>query len=174
MSDVRSIELVVAAAENDIIGRDGDLPWHLPADLRHFKRLTVGHPILLGRKTFDSILAARGKPLPKRQSIVLSRDADRRAEIAERWDVDTAATLDDALDAAGDAERVFVIGGAKVYVDALERADVLHMTRVHAEIEGDVAFPPIDPARWRRIEATEHPADDRHAYSFTIERYERP
>ncbi|MEM8931400.1 MAG: dihydrofolate reductase [Acidobacteriota bacterium] len=173
MSGTPSIEIVVAAAENDVIGRDGDLPWHLPKDLRHFKRLTLGHPVLLGRRTFDSILAVRGAPRTKRRSIVLSRDAARRAELAERWEVETAADLDTALALASDAEHVFVIGGAGVYGNAMERATVLHLTRVHAEVAGDVTFPSIDAARWRLVDATPHPVDERHAHAFTIERYER-
>lgn len=158
------IEIVVAAAENNIIGRDGALPWHLPKDLRHFKRTTLGHPMLMGRRTFASF----GKPLPGRRHIVLSRRQDWRPAGAEVF-----SNLDTALTTLADAERVFSIGGAGVFEATLPLASVLHLTRVHADIEGDVALPPIDWRTWNLVDEIAHPADERHAHAFSIRRYER-
>lgn len=176
LAPTTSLEIVVAASENGVIGRDGDLPWHLPDDLRHFKRLTVGHPGILGRRTFESIVEARGAPLPKRRSIVLSGDASTRRRLEERWGVETAADLDAALALAlepAPPEKICVLGGSRVYAAALPRADVLHLTRVHAAVEGDARFPEPDLSRWRLVESREHPADERHEHAFTFERWQR-
>ncbi len=158
------ISLIVAMAENRVIGQDGDLPWHLPADLKRFKRLTVGHTLLMGRKTFESI----GRPLPKRRSIVLSRNPDYQAPGAE-----VTTSLPRALELAAGDDEVFVIGGARVFEEALGAADRLHLTRVHAEVEGDVKLPEFDRGEWRLISEERHEADDRHAFPFTFEVYER-
>lgn len=158
-----TIAIVVAVADNGVIGRDGDLPWHLPDDLKHFKQLTTGHPILMGRKTFKSI----GRPLPNRLNIVLSRSADLTAD-----GVTVVHDLDRALQVAGD-QPLFVIGGHAVYDAALPMAGTLHVTHVRARVEGDVTFPPIDPAIWRLAESEHHPADERHAHAFDICRYQR-
>lgn len=157
---------MVAMAENRVIGRDGALPWHLPADFKRLKRLTIGHTLVMGRKTFDSI----GKPLPGRRSIVLTRDP--------AWHhpgVDVAHRFDDALAmaAAAGEDEIFVFGGAGVFRRALPRADRLYQTLVHAEVEGDVYFPPFDPADWQLVEDQRHPADPRHAYDYSFRRFER-
>lgn len=158
------ISLILAMADNRVIGRDGDLPWHLPADLARFKKLTVGHTIVMGRKTFESI----GRPLPRRRSVVVSRDPGYRAEGAE-----VAGSLEEALElTAGDGE-VFVIGGAAVFAEALPRADRLYLTRVHAEVEGDVVCPPLDDGSWRMVGEERHEADERHAHPFTFQVYDR-
>lgn len=160
------LALIAAVADNGVIGRAGDLPWRLPDDLKRFKRLTMGKPVILGRKTYQSI----GRPLPGRTMIVLSRSAgagDFPAEIA------IAANLDDALRRAGEAEEAMVIGGAAVYAEALPRAERMHLTRVHAEVEGDVVFPPFDASAWRVESESHHPADERHAYAFTFRDYVR-
>ena len=163
-----AISFVVARADNGVIGRDNALPWHLPADLKHFKRLTVGKPVVMGRKTYDSI----GKPLPGRHNIVLTRDAGWRAD-----GVTVVANLAEAIAAAGldpktRAEEVMIIGGAAVYSEALPIATRVYLTEVHDTPEGDTQLPTFDQARWRETAREDHPADEgRPAYSFvTLER----
>lgn len=163
-----AISFVVARADNGVIGRDNALPWHLPADLRHFKRLTVGKPVVMGRRTFGSI----GRPLPGRHNIVLTRDPDWRAE-----GVTVVANLAEAIAAAGldpktRADEVMIIGGAAVYADALPVATRIYLTEVHDAPQGDTVLPAFDPARWRETAREDHPAEEgRPAYSFvTLER----
>lgn len=158
------ISIIVAVAENGVIGRGGDLPWRLPDDLRYFKRITMGHPLVMGRKTFESI----GRPLPGRTNIVLTRDPAWRAE-----GVDTAHTLDQALDLARSApggEDVMVIGGADVFARALPLADRLYLTEVLDTVPGDVYFPPFDRAEWREVDRTAGQPDDsgRHTHDFVV------
>lgn len=160
----RRVTLVVAAADNGVIGRDNDLPWRLPDDLRRFKRITMGAPMVMGRRTFESI----GRPLPGRRSLVLSRDPGYRPD-----GVEVHPDLPSALAAAADAGEVFVVGGAAVFSEALALADRIHLTRVHAEVEGDVRFPDPDPARWRLVSSRRHEADDEHDLAFTFEVWER-
>ena len=154
------VSLVVARADNGVIGRDNALPWRLPADLQHFKRLTMGKPIVMGRRTFESI----GRPLPGRENIVLTRDPDWRAE-----GVTVAAGLDIAL--ANDVPEVAIIGGAAVYALALPLADRIHLTEVHASPEGDTLLPPFGP-EWREVAREDHGAEgEMPAYSFvTLDR----
>ena len=159
-----TLSLIVAMSDGGIIGHHGKIPWHLPDDLQRFKRLTMGHPLIMGRRTFASI----GRPLPGRRCIVLSRDPAYRAE-----GVETAPDLDAALERVREAPEVFVIGGAEVYRAALARADRLYLTLVHAPIPGDVRFPRFDLTAWRLAEEIAHPADARHAHAFTFRRYER-
>ncbi|HXT51908.1 MAG TPA: dihydrofolate reductase [Thermoanaerobaculia bacterium] len=159
------VSLIVAMAEGGVIGRAGRLPWHLPADLARFKRLTMDHHLILGRRTWESI----GRALPGRRMVVVSRQAQR---LVLPEGVRAATSLDEALqiaEAAGDDE-VFVAGGARVYREALPRADRLYLTWVQAEVTGDTFFPPVDPADWQEVAREEVPADDRnpHATSFTI------
>jgi dihydrofolate reductase len=150
-------------AENRVIGRHNALPWHLPADLRRFKALTMGHAVIIGRKTFEAI----GRVLPGRRWVVLTRDAAWRHS-----GVETATGLDGALATlAGEAE-VFVAGGAEVYALALARADRLYVTLIHADVEGDARFPAFDPSRWRLVEDERHDADARHALPYSFRRYE--
>lgn len=164
------LELIVAVAENGVIGRGGELPWRLAADLRRFKALTMGCALVMGRKTFESI----GRPLPGRTSVVLTRDREWKAQHG----VLVAHELSDALSLASSAEgmsrgAVFVIGGAEIYQLAEPIADRAHITRVHAEVDGDAFFPQLDPAEWRRTEAIDHPADDENEHPFTFETWER-
>lgn len=160
------VTLIAAIADNGVIGHGNDLPWHLPADLRRFKRLTMGHHLILGRKTFDSI----GRALPGRRMLVLSRGRPRLPE-----GVHHAATFESALERARQAgdDEAFVAGGAEIYRLALPRADRLQLTRVHAEVEGDVRFPEVDWSAWERLAAEEHAADERHAAAFTFELWQR-
>lgn len=151
------ITLVLARADNGVIGRDGDLPWRLPADLRHFKAVTAGHAMIMGRKTFDSLPGL----LPGRRHIVLTRDRAWRAEGAE-----VAHDPDDALALAGSSD-VMVIGGAEIYRLFLPRADRVELTEVHLAAQGDAAIAYPDPALWREVARADHPAaDGRPAYSF--------
>ena len=162
------LSLIAAVASNGVIGRDGGLPWHLPADLKHFKRLTTGHTVLMGRRTWQSILEAIGRPLPQRRSIVLSRDPTYEAAGAE-----TANDLDSALALTEHGEKIFIIGGHSLYASSLPRASTLELTRVHTDFDGDVTFPEVDWHDWRLEWSEDHPADERHAHAFTFERYVR-
>jgi dihydrofolate reductase len=159
------ISLLVAATENGVIGRDNGMPWHLPDDLRHFKALTLAKPVLMGRKTFDSI----GRPLPGRTNLVLTRTAG--------WSVPgvtVVADLEAAIRAAGSAAELVVAGGAQVYALALSRATRIYLTRIHAVIDGDTRLPEIADSEWRETSRELHPIDARHPYAMsfvTLERY---
>jgi dihydrofolate reductase len=158
------ITLIVAVADNGVIGRDNTLPWHLPDDLKRFKRLTLGKPIVMGRRTFESI----GKPLPGRQNIVVTRDANYR-----RDGVSVANDVEAALRAAGAVPEIMVIGGAEIFRTLLPRAGRLHLTRVHGTIDGDVLWPALDDHEWHVVERESHPADERHAWPMTFEVWEK-
>jgi dihydrofolate reductase len=133
------IALIVAMARNRVIGKGGALPWRLPEDLKRFRSLTMGHPIIMGRKTYDSI----GRPLPGRRNIVISRQPGLVID-----GVETAASLQAALKMVADAGEVFVIGGQQIYQAALPIADRIELTRIDRDFEGDVLFPEIDPEQW--------------------------
>ena len=153
------LTLIVARARNGVIGRSGGLPWRLPEDLAFFKRTTMGHPIVMGRRTWESI----GRPLPGRRSIVVSRQPGFDAPGAE-----VAASLDDALALCADYDEVFVIGGAQLYGEALPRAQRLIVTEIDADFDGDTRFPAPDPAQWRETARQQLPptADRRFALDF--------
>ncbi len=153
------VSIVVATDERGAIGRDGGLPWRLPDDLKRFKGLTMGKPIVMGRKTWDSI----GKPLPGRHNIVVTRQAGFAAP-----DVTVVASLDDALEAAGDVPEVCIIGGAEIYRLALPRTNLIHLTRVHAIVDADTHFPAIAPEEWDETVVEERPVDDRHSFAFSF------
>jgi dihydrofolate reductase len=156
--------LVVAMALNRVIGRDDALPWRLPADLAYFKRVTLGHPVVMGRRTYESI----GKPLPGRLNIVVTHQRDYAAPGCV-----VVASLDAAWKAAGTADEVCVIGGTSLFQETLPVADTIHLTEVLAEIEGDTWFPSFDRGQWSETEVLRQPADDRHPYPFRITRLER-
>ena len=158
------ITLIVAVADSGVIGRDDTLPWHLPDDLKRFKRLTMGKPILMGRRTFESI----GKPLPGRRNIVLTRDPNYR-----RTGVSVVHDVEGALRAAGTAPEIMVIGGADLYRLFLPRAGRIHLTRVHGDIAGDVMWPELDIREWEEVGREAHDADERHAYALTFEVWEK-
>jgi dihydrofolate reductase len=158
------LSLVVAMARHGVIGRDNAMPWHLPDDLKHFKALTMGKPMLMGRKTF----AAIGKPLPGRTSLVLTRDPAWHAE-----GVIAVRSLDEALEKSGAAPELCVVGGAEIYKLTLPIAQRIHLTRIHADIPGDTVFTLPDPSQWQETERVEHPADERHAYAMTFSTLER-
>jgi dihydrofolate reductase len=158
------VAFVVAYANGRVIGRDNALPWRMPADTRRLRALTMGKPLIMGRRTYDSI----GRPLEGRTSIVLTRDPEFHPE-----GVLVARTSDEALALAGSAEEVIVFGGTEVFRQFLPRADRLYLTEIDADIPGDRTFPEIDPREWREIERTEHQPDERnpHPYRFlTLDR----
>lgn len=154
-----TLTLIAAVADNGVIGhRDGRLPWRLPADLARFKRITLGHTLIMGRRTFDAI----GRPLPGRRSIVVTRNPAWSADGAER-----AATLDAAMDGTAGEDVVFVAGGGEIYALALPGADRLALTHVHLQAAGEIRFPEIDWRRWREVWREAHPAEDgRPAFTF--------
>ncbi len=156
--------LVIAMSRNRVIGRDNRLPWRLPADLAFFKRVTDGHPVIMGRRTYESI----GKPLPGRLNIVVS---GRRN--FEPPGCTVVHSMTEAYAAAGETSEVFVIGGSSIYEAALSGADAIYLTEVDADIAGDVFFPPFDRSQWSETELERHPADARHAYPFRILRLDR-
>jgi dihydrofolate reductase len=159
------LSLLVAVAENNVIGRAGGLPWHLSADLKRFKQLTMGHPMLMGRRTFESL----GRVLPGRTSIVVSRQAG----LALPAGVLLANRLDAALALVAAEEEAFVIGGAELYATALPQAERLYLTRVHAQVEGDTYFPAVDWSQWHCVAEEAHTADEKNAFDFTFFTYER-
>ncbi len=158
------ISIIAALAENRVIGVNNTLPWRLPNDLKHFRRLTTGHAIVMGRKNYESI----GKPLPERTNIVVTRNRDYRVDGCL-----IAHSLDEALRLAGGDPEIFVIGGAEIYREALPRADRLYLTQVHAVVEGDTFFPEIDLKDWKEIAREQHAADEKHAYAYSFVVLER-
>lgn len=158
------ITLIVAAAENNAIGKDNQMLWHLPDDFKYFKQHTLDHSVVMGRKTYESI----GKPLPQRRNIVLTRD--------QRWladDVDVANALSDILTYCRDEREIFIIGGAAIYEQTLPLAQKILLTRVHTSPAGDTFFPELPKAEWKKVSEDKHAQDERHAYDFTFEVWER-
>jgi dihydrofolate reductase len=167
---VTGLAVIVAVADNGVIGRDNTLPWHLPGDLQYFKRVTMGKPIIMGRKTFDSI----GRPLPGRANIVISRDRGYRAEGASVVSsLDAALGLAEGLAGREGAAEIVVIGGAEIYRLAMPRASRLYITEVHARVEGDAWLPPIDWGQWREASRERHAASGKNPYDFSFVVYER-
>ena len=160
---MKSLNIIVAASRNGAIGLDGRMPWHLPADLAYFKRTTMGHDVIMGRRTYESI----GRPLPGRRNLVLSRHADLAIPGCEVF-----PSLEAALEAAADG--AFVIGGEAVYREAWPLADRLYLTRVHTHVDRfDASIPPVDPAEWRKVQATCRMADERNEFDLSFEVYLR-
>jgi len=158
------ISLIWAQDNNGLIGKDGQLPWRLPADLGWFKKTTMGKPILMGRTTYDSI----GKPLPGRTNIVLTHQSDFQAEGCS-----VVHSIEEAKLAAADAEEIMVIGGAKVYEQLLPHASKAYMTLIHAEFDGDTCFPEINLEDWRQISREDHGPDEANAYFYSFITLER-
>ena len=165
-----ALAVIVAAAENGVIGRDNALPWHLPEDLRYFKRVTMGKPIVMGRKTYESI----GRPLPGRANIVITRSKGWFAE-----GVSVVHSLDEALRLAADIarmdgiEELMVIGGAEIYAHAIPRAERLYLTQVHADVKGDALLPDIDWSRWLEVSRERFYASEENPYDYSFVVYER-
>lgn len=161
---------MVAAAENGVIGRDNSLPWHLPEDLRYFKRVTMGKPIVMGRKTFDSI----GRPLPGRTNIVISRsEGYSAAGVTPAASLEEALLLAQQVAGADGACEVVIIGGAQIYALAIPRADRLYITRVHASVDGDVMLPPINWSQWREVSRERYAASNGNPYGYSFLVYDR-
>jgi dihydrofolate reductase len=175
------LSLLVAVARNGVIGNRGELPWRLSSDLKRFKQLTLGKPVVMGRKTFESIVAALGKPLPGRVSLVLSRQADvsatptslPRVSPEEPGQVVHVRDVETALKLASQESELFVVGGGEIYSLTLPPADRLYWTWVEAEPAGDTFFPQIDWAEWNLTEETRYPADARNQYDTTFAIYDR-
>lgn len=151
------ISIIVAMANNRVIGKDNDMPWHLPADLKHFKDVTLGKPIIMGRKTYESI----GRPLPGRKNIVLSRDTNFRLE-----GCDNVSSLEEALSLVDDVEEVMIIGGGHLYTQALSQADKLYLTFIDLDVDGDTQFPDYSHLNLDEIKRIKHHKDEKNPYDY--------
>ena len=158
------VSMIVAASANNVIGASGSLPWRVSEDLRRFKEITMGKPMIMGRLTFESI----GKVLPGRRSIVLTRDAAYKAEGCE-----VVTTPDAAFEQAGDVDEVMIIGGGNVYEQMLPMTDRIYLTRIHAEIDGDTFFPEINADDWRIVSSEPLPPNDERPFSISFQLLER-
>lgn len=159
-----SVSIIVAFDENRLIGRDNQLPWHLPADLKHFKEITMGHHMIMGRRTFESI----GKALPGRTSVVITRQLDLQFEGCIM-----ASSLEDAIQKCPANEDVFVIGGADVFNQAMRLCDKLHTTLIHHQFEGDTHFPELDPKVWQVTSRVDYQPDEKNPWSYSYIDYKR-
>ena len=163
MSD-RKLAMIVAASENNVIGINGDLPWRLSADLKRFKKLTMGHHIIMGRKTFDSI----GRLLPGRTTVIVTRQPDFKFEGAK-----VVHSIEQATEVCGEDDCPFVTGGAEIYRIALPFVNDIHLTRVHTELEGDTFLPEVDWESWVLEDEEPHPKDEKNNFTFSFETYRR-
>jgi Dihydrofolate reductase len=162
---MKRLIIIAAAAENNALGKDNDLVWHLPDDFKRFKTITTGHKIIMGRKTLESF----PKPLPNREHIAITRDKDYQP----KFPCTLVHTLAEAIDLVQDGETAFIIGGGEIYRQSMDRATDIELTRVHATFEADTFFPEIDEEAWELVNEEFHPKDDRHEYSFTYLTYKR-
>ena len=153
------ISIIVAVAENNVIGKDNDLIWHLPRDLKHFKETTTGHYVIQGRKTFESC----GKPLPNRTNVIITRDKNYKAEGCI-----VVNSIEEAIAEAKDEPEAFIIGGGKIYEQAMSLVDRIYLTKVHYSFEGDTFFPEINMEEWIEIDRRDFEPDERNKYPFTI------
>lgn len=159
------VSLIVAVCLHGEIGKEGRMPWHLPADLKHFKATTLGKPVLMGRKTLEAI----GRPLPERRNLVLTRDGSFRAEGCE-----AVHSIQEALQLAADATELMVIGGGEVYRMAWAKADRVYLTRIQAEVEGaDTFFPALNPREWREVSRDDHRADLKNPFDYSFLVFDR-
>jgi len=158
--------LIVAVSSNGVIGRDGDLPWHLPADLKHFKRTTMGHHLIIGRRTWDEL----GKPLPGRTMVVVTRSRRFAPEGAQ-----VVRSVERALELAAEDDEPFIGGGSQIYRIALARdlVDRIYLTRIHADVEGDTHFPDFDLDKWEPVSEEHHEADEKNEFDYSFLVYER-
>jgi len=159
------LSLIVAMSENRVIGRDGQMPWHLSDELKRFRKLTTGHTIVMGRKTHESI----GRALPDRRNIVVSRNPDYQP--AEGTEV--ATSVDEAMQMTAGEKKVFITGGATLYEQCMSRADELHLTIIHEQFEGDTFLPEMDMSQWHLVSEESHEIDEKHLYRYTCYVYER-
>lgn len=158
------LSIIVAAAENRVIGNENALVWHISADLKHFKQLTTGHTVIMGRKTFESI----GKALPRRWNIVISRNPDFRVDGCER-----AGSIEEALEMVEEENEVFVIGGGTIYKELWDRADRLYITLVHTVVEGDTFIPEIDSSKWKIVDRQDFKAGEKDDFDYSFIDYRR-
>ena len=158
------ISIIVAMASNGVIGRDNQLPWHLTAYLKHFKQKTLGKPILMGRKTWESI----GRPLPGRTNIVITRDSSYSAAGCE-----VVNSIDAAIAAAGEHDEVMVIGGAELYRQVLPDTETIYLTKIHEVFAGDTRFPEIYNTEWHQVERVDHEADEKNSHDYSFIRLDR-
>lgn len=159
------VSQIVAVGRRNEIGKDGKMPWHLPADLKHFKRNTLGKPVLMGRKTLEAI----GRPLPERRNLVLTRDASFKADGCE-----TVTSLEAAMRAVADAPELMVIGGGEVYRLAWARTDRIYLTRIQADVDGaDTFFPDLTDGHWRELSREDHRADEKNPFDYSFIIYDR-
>ncbi|NLN96768.1 MAG: dihydrofolate reductase [Bacteroidales bacterium] len=158
------LSIIAAVSENNIIGTNNKLPWHLPADLKYFKNTTMGHMLIMGRKTFESF----GKPLPGRHSIVITRQ--------ENWfyeGVEVAHSLDEAIIKVGKQDEIFIIGGAEIFKQALPFCNKMYLTIIHHNFEGDTSFPPVGFSEWKLVKDEKHQPDDKNPYPYSFRTYIR-
>lgn len=161
------IAIAVATSENNAIGKDNQLLWHLPADLKFFKNTTMGCPVVMGRKTFQSI----GRTLPGRKNIVITRDNSFNSD--KQFDIDVVGSLESALDVLKDFETVFIIGGGEIYKQALPITEVVYRTLVHTQIDGDTFFPELDSNEFKLVWEEKHLADEKNKFDYTFQKFER-
>lgn len=161
-----SIALIAAISRNHVLGKDNQLVWHLPKDLRFFKTKTLGYPLIMGRKTFESF----GKPLPGRTNIIITRNPDYRVEGAT-----VVASLDEALREAAthNSDTIFIAGGAEIYRQAMPLADTMYLTHIHADLDGDAFFPEFSEEEWQAVAKESVPIDEKHAYAFDFVTWKR-
>ena len=159
-----TISIIAAISENNAIGKDNKLPWHLPADLKHFKSLTIGHHIIMGRKTFESI----GKPLPGRTTIIITRKTGYKADGCI-----IVSSIENAISAVKNDSECFIIGGAEIFNQTVPLADKIYLTRIHQHIEGDTFFPDIAPGLWNKISEERNNPDEKNEYDYSFITYSK-
>ncbi|MEM9075616.1 MAG: dihydrofolate reductase [Bacteroidota bacterium] len=162
---MQELIIIAAAGENNALGLDNDLPWHLPDDFKRFKALTSGHKIIMGRKTLESF----PKALPNREHIVITRDTS----YTPKFPCVVTHTIEEAIALIGGQERAFIIGGGEIYRQSMEIATSIELTRIHASFEADTFFPEIDLGNWELVNEEYHPKDDAHTYDFTYQTFKR-
>lgn len=155
---------MVAISANNAIGKDNQLLWHLPADLKHFKNITSGHTIIMGRKTFDSV----GRPLPNRRNIVITRQKNLQID-----GVEVVNSLNSALELTSNEEKIFILGGAEIYKEALPLTHKIELTRVHQEFDADAFFPELDNETWKEVWKEDHLPDEKNKFAYTFSTLER-
>ena len=158
------LTIIAAVANNNALGKNNDLIWHLPADLKRFKKITLGHHIIMGRKTFESL----GKPLPNRTTIIITRNTDYKVEGCI-----VVHDLTAAIEAAGEDENPFILGGAEIYKQAMPIADVLDLTLVHESFDADAFFPEINMSVWKEVNREDHVADEKNKYDYSFVQYKK-